>query len=116
MIAVKPEDRCPSMDAVLDSLAAFNPPLTTHREIATLVHRANPPQTIMLRNGAFVSVPVAAPEALAGMPARTLAGPMPRTPTGLQPISLPTESIAPRNEPLSPRDIGHAKTIIAEER
>jgi serine/threonine protein kinase len=116
MIAVKPEDRFPSMDAVLDSLAAFNPPLTTHREIATLVHRANPPQTIMMRNGAFVSVPVAAPEALAGMPARTLAGPMPRTPTGALPVVQPTESIAPRNEPLAPRDIGHAKTIIAEER
>ena len=116
MIAVKPEDRFPSMDAVIDALAAFNPPLTTHREIAALVHRANPPQTIMVRNGAFVSVPVAAPEALAGMPARTLAGPMPRTPTGMQPLVPPTEAIAPRLEPLSPQDMAHAKTMIAEER
>jgi serine/threonine protein kinase len=116
MIAVKPEDRFASMDAVLDALAPFNPPLTTHREVAQLVHRANPPQTIMLRNGSFVSVPVAAPEVLAGQPARTLAGPNLRVPTDMAPRLLPTEGISRPNTPQPRSDIGHAKTMVSDER
>jgi len=117
MIAVKPDDRFESMDAVIDALAAFNPPLTTHRELAALVHRANPPQTIVLRDGAFVSVPVAAREALASQPPRPAAvsGLNPRAPAGL-PANVATESLV-RAEPLSPRsDIGQAQTVLAEER
>jgi serine/threonine protein kinase len=117
MIAVKPDDRFESMDAVIDALAAFNPPLTTHRELAALVHRANPPQTIVLRDGTFVSVPVGAREALASRPPPPSAasGLNPRAPAGL-PANVATESLV-RAEPLSPvSDIGWAKTLIAEER
>jgi hypothetical protein len=115
MIAVKPEDRFESMDALIDALAPFNPPLTIHRELAALVFRANPPQTIMLKNGAFVSVPVSLTEARASQPpTRSL----PRPPQLGLPQNVATESLV-RAEPLSPRvdsDIGRARTLLAEER
>jgi serine/threonine protein kinase len=59
MLAVSPEQRFPSMDAVIAALDPFTPPLTTHRELAELVLRARPAQTIVLQNGVFVSKPVA---------------------------------------------------------
>jgi serine/threonine-protein kinase len=113
MIAVKPADRFESMDDVIDALAAFNPPLTAHRELAALVHRANPPQTIVLRNGTFVSVLVGESEARASQPpTAALKG---RAPAGL-PANVATESQL-RAEPLSPvSDFGRAKTFLAEER
>jgi serine/threonine protein kinase len=115
MIAVKPEDRFESMDALIDALVPFNPPLTIHRELAALVFRANPPQTIMLKNGTFVSVPVNLTEARASQPpSRALPRP---AHLGL-PQNVATESLV-RAEPLSPRnlsDIGQARTLLAEER
>jgi serine/threonine-protein kinase len=117
MIAVKPDDRFESMDALIDALVPFNPPLTIHRELAALVFRANPPQTIMLKNGTFVSVPVSLTEARASQPPTRS---MPRPAHLGLPQNVATESLV-RAEPLSPRsnidsDIGRARTLLAEER
>jgi hypothetical protein len=59
MLSVTPDSRFPNMDAVLDALDPFTPPLTAHRELAELVLRARPAQTIVMQDGVFVSKPVA---------------------------------------------------------
>ncbi|HKU36731.1 MAG TPA: serine/threonine-protein kinase [Polyangiales bacterium] len=59
MLSVNPDQRFPSMDGVITALDPFTPPLTVHRELADLVLRARPAQTIVLQNGVFVSKPVA---------------------------------------------------------
>jgi serine/threonine-protein kinase len=59
MLSVTPDSRFANMDAVLDALDPFTPPLTAHRELAELVLRARPAQTIVMQDGVFVSKPVA---------------------------------------------------------
>lgn len=60
MLAVRPEERFPHMDAVLDALAEFTPKLTIHRALVPLVVAARQPHTILRENGRFVSRPVEA--------------------------------------------------------
>jgi len=55
MIALRPENRFPNMESVLDALAPFAPPYTIYRDLAALVRKAHPPQTIVLEQGRFVS-------------------------------------------------------------
>jgi eukaryotic-like serine/threonine-protein kinase len=59
MLAVSPDDRFPTMDGVTDALEPYAPPITAHRELAELVLKARPAQTIVLQNGVYVSRPVA---------------------------------------------------------
>ena len=58
MLALRPEQRYRSMDALLEALSAFTPPLTTHRSLIPLVIAARQPHTIVHENGCFVSRPV----------------------------------------------------------
>jgi serine/threonine protein kinase len=59
MLGVSPDDRFPTMDGVIDAIEPYAPPMTAHRELAELVQKARPAQTILLQNGVFVSRPVA---------------------------------------------------------
>jgi serine/threonine protein kinase len=59
MLRVTPDQRFPTMDGVIDALEPYAPPMTAHRELAEIVQRARPAQTIMLQNGVYVSQPVA---------------------------------------------------------
>jgi serine/threonine-protein kinase len=59
MLAVSPDQRFPTMDGVTDALEPYAPPITAHRELAELVLKARPAQTIVLQNGVYVSRPVA---------------------------------------------------------
>lgn len=59
MLAVSPDDRYPTMDGVIDAIEPYAPPMTAHRELAELVLKARPAQTIVLQDGKFVSKPVA---------------------------------------------------------
>lgn len=59
MLAVSPDDRYPTMDGVVDAIEPYAPPMTAHRELAELVLKARPAQTIVLQDGKFVSQPVA---------------------------------------------------------
>jgi serine/threonine protein kinase len=65
MLALRPEQRFASMEAVLDALVPFTPSLTIHRELVPLVVHARQPHTIVRENGQFVSRPVAAVPSLA---------------------------------------------------
>jgi len=58
MLALRPEQRFASMDAVLDALAALTPSLTTYRDLVPLVVAARQPHTIVSENGRLVSRPV----------------------------------------------------------
>jgi hypothetical protein len=58
MLALRPEQRFPSIAAMLEALARFTPPLTVHRRLIPLVIGARQPHTIMHENGRFVSRPV----------------------------------------------------------
>jgi serine/threonine protein kinase len=55
MLAVTPDRRFPNMDGVIDALEPYAPPMTAHRELAELVLKARPAQTIVLQDGVFVS-------------------------------------------------------------
>jgi eukaryotic-like serine/threonine-protein kinase len=57
-LCVNREDRFASMEAVIDALGRFSPPLTAYRDLAALVAKAHPPHTIELENGRFVSRPI----------------------------------------------------------
>jgi serine/threonine protein kinase len=59
MLSVAPENRYTSMDGVIAALDPYTPAFTVHRELAELVLRARPAQTIVMQNGVFVSRPVA---------------------------------------------------------
>jgi serine/threonine-protein kinase len=59
MLSVQPEQRFPTMDAVVEALDPFTPPLSIHRELAQLVLRARPARTIVKHNGQYISQPVA---------------------------------------------------------
>jgi eukaryotic-like serine/threonine-protein kinase len=58
MLSANRDDRFASMEAVIDALGRFSPPLTAYRDLAALVARAHPPHTIELENGRFVSRPI----------------------------------------------------------
>jgi eukaryotic-like serine/threonine-protein kinase len=55
MIAVRRDDRFPNMDEVIDALEPFAPPLAVYRNLAALVHRAQPHHTIIRQGQRFVS-------------------------------------------------------------
>ncbi|MBN1653741.1 MAG: protein kinase [Deltaproteobacteria bacterium] len=55
MLALSPEDRFAKMEDVLDALTPFSPPYTVYRELAALVRKAHPPETIVIEQGRFVS-------------------------------------------------------------
>lgn len=55
MMAVNPDDRFLRMENILDALVPFTPPYTIYRELAILVRKAHPPETIVLEEGKFVS-------------------------------------------------------------
>jgi serine/threonine protein kinase len=59
MLRVTPDERFPTMDGVIDALEPYAPPMTAHRELAEIVQRARPAQTIVMQNGVYVSQPVA---------------------------------------------------------
>lgn len=59
MLSVAPDHRFTSMDGVTDALEPYAPPITAHRELAELVLKARPVQTVVLQNGVYVSRPVA---------------------------------------------------------
>jgi len=59
MLALQPDQRFGSMEAVLDALAPLAPSFTVHRELIPLVMYARQPHTIVRENGKFVSRPVA---------------------------------------------------------
>jgi eukaryotic-like serine/threonine-protein kinase len=99
MLAVAPDERFPNMDAVIDALEPLTPPLTIHRSLAALVHKAHPPHTIVQESGKFVSRPVSF-----GLPSRELrtqsamiGGQTPSRVRSLTPIDRPpsTPSISP---------------------
>lgn len=113
MLAVDPDDRFASMDEVIDALAAFNPPLTTYRELAALVYRSKPPQTIVLRGGAYVSVPVDPSQVRASQAPGVASAAEP--PLDGLPQHVQTESLV-RAEPPSPRsDLEQARTLLGED-
>ena len=58
MLALAPEQRFASLEAVLDALGPLTPALSVHRELVPLVMRARQPHTIVRENGQFVSRPV----------------------------------------------------------
>ncbi|MEY4580992.1 MAG: hypothetical protein RL701_5695, partial [Pseudomonadota bacterium] len=60
MLALRPEQRFATFDAMLDALAEFTPPLTVHRALVPLVVAARQPHTIVRENGRFISRPVEA--------------------------------------------------------
>jgi serine/threonine protein kinase len=66
MLALQPDRRFGSMEAVLDALVPLAPSFTVHRELIPLVMYARQPHTIVRENGKFVSRPV---ETIAHMPA-----------------------------------------------
>jgi serine/threonine-protein kinase len=55
MLSVAPDQRFPNMDGVIDALEPYAPPMTAHRELAELVLKARPAQTIVMQDGVFVS-------------------------------------------------------------
>lgn len=55
MLSVSPDQRFPTMDGVVDAIEPFAPPMTAHRELAELVLKARPAQTIVMQDGVFVS-------------------------------------------------------------
>jgi len=59
MLSVAPDQRFPNMDGVIDALEPYAPPMTAHRELAELVLKARPAQTIVMQDGVFVSQLVA---------------------------------------------------------
>jgi serine/threonine protein kinase len=58
MLAVHPEQRFASLDAVLEALAPFTPSFIAYRDLIPLVMAARQPHTILRENGRFVSRPV----------------------------------------------------------
>jgi serine/threonine protein kinase len=60
MLARHPDERFASMDALLDALVPYTPPITVHRQLIPLVVHARQPHTIVRENGQFISRPVAA--------------------------------------------------------
>jgi serine/threonine protein kinase len=58
MLALRPDQRFASMEALLDALVPFTPSFTTYRELVPLVIHARQPHTILRENGRFVSRPV----------------------------------------------------------
>ena len=66
MLALRPEDRFPTMDAVIDALEPFHPKLSVHREVAALVKKARPRQTIVYKGDQIDSIPVAEAESQGG--------------------------------------------------
>jgi hypothetical protein len=70
MLALQPDQRFGSMEALLDALVPLTPPYTVHRELIPLVMYARQPHTIVRENGKFVSRPV---ETIAQLPANVAA-------------------------------------------
>ena len=58
MLALQPEQRFSSLEAVLDALGPLTPQYAVHRDLIPLVTRARQPHTIVRENGQFVSRPV----------------------------------------------------------
>jgi hypothetical protein len=54
MLEREPAQRFANLDAVIDALEPFTPPLATHRRLAALVHRAHPPETPIEEDGRFL--------------------------------------------------------------
>lgn len=115
MLALRADDRFASMDAVIDALEALTPPLTIHRSLAALVHRAHPPHTIVQEGNRFVSRPVVTFEVPPRDPLAFGPPPMHHTPSSvralaasysqrpIQPFRLPD---AGRHEENSPQKSG----------
>ncbi|HEY2736183.1 MAG TPA: protein kinase, partial [Polyangiales bacterium] len=94
MLSLQPAQRFASMEAVLDALAPFAPPLTIHRDLIPLVMHARQPHTILRENGKFVSRPVSLEVPLMVAAASASVAPSPRI------AWAPPASVAPRPVPL----------------
>jgi len=103
MLSVKPEDRFPNMDAVIDALEPISPPLTVHRSLAALVYKAHPPHTIVQEGERFVSRPVVSFELPSAELSASAFGLFPQTPSHVR--GLVEEHVPPTVTPLgeSPR-------------
>jgi serine/threonine protein kinase len=102
MLALRPEQRFASMEAVLDALVPFTPSYTIHRELVPLVVHARQPHTIVRENGQFVSRPVAAVPSLAVHSAELAAG------LSDEPVAGLSSKAAPRRPHAAMPVIGHS--------
>jgi eukaryotic-like serine/threonine-protein kinase len=102
MLALRPEQRFASMEAVLDALVPFTPSYTIHRELVPLVVHARQPHTIVRENGQFVSRPVAAVPSLA-VPSAELAAALSE-----EPVAGPRPKGTPRRSHAAMPVIGHS--------
>jgi serine/threonine protein kinase len=87
MLSVRPDDRFPSMDAVIDALEPLTPSLTIHRSLAALVYKAHPPHTIIEEGGRFVSRPVVSFELPSSELSAAVFGLFPQTPSRVRAVA-----------------------------